>query len=159
MYGESDDKPKIYYEILSKRNELESYLKKLEKSIYDCETKYLEGSQTTGNIIKGWDHIFTAKSKLSSTTAQSLLKRTKFSNNERIFSQTSFHNSSLKEDGGSVTNILKNVSMSNNNFDNSKDNFIRKKLKKKIYSSLSIKKKKLGGIHMNANKNIDHLNN
>lgn len=158
MYGENDDKPKIYYEISSKRNELESYLKKLEKSIYDCETKYLEGSQSTGNIIKGWDHIFTAKSKLSSTTAQSLLKRTKFSNNERIFSQTSFHNSSLKEDGG-VTNILKNVNMSSSNFENSKDNFIRKKLKKKIYSSLSLKKKKLGGIHMNGNKNVDHLNN
>jgi hypothetical protein len=159
MYGDNDEKPKILQEITSKRNELENYLKKLEKSIYDCESKYLEGSQNTGNIIKGWDHIFTAKSKLpSAATAQSLLKRTKFSNNERIFSQTSFHNSSLKEDSNhSVQNILKHTSMSNGNFESSKDNFIRKKLKKK-FSSLSLKKKKLG-VHNNGNKNIEHLNN
>ena len=46
MYlNESDEKPKIYNEIIAAKNNLNSFLSKLEKSIYENETKYLESVQ------------------------------------------------------------------------------------------------------------------
>ena len=48
-------------EILEKKQNLEIDLKTIEKQIYDLETKYLEETQSTGNILKGWDLYFITK--------------------------------------------------------------------------------------------------
>lgn len=145
-----EEKSKVVYEIIGKKNEVESYLKKLEKAIYDNETKYLESTQTIGNVIKGWEQIFTAKSKISAQAAVNGPKRTKFSNNERVFSQSSFNNQFLKEE---IPSLSQNFFRQNNNpniVSNKNNSFIRKK--KKIMSSLSLKKKnKLNGNNFNRN--------
>jgi len=159
MYNEKEDKPKIFYEIASKKSELEANLKKLEKSVYDFETKYLEVSNTCGNILKGWDHIFTLKSKISTGVLQPTLKRTKFPFNERIFSQTSFNNSSFKDESLGIPasyNQIKNSINTVNNQEKESNDFLRKKIKKKMYSSLSIKKNKkiLNGSSVKIHDNI-----
>lgn len=105
--NEFEDKSKTLYEIALKKNEIENYLKKLEKVIFEMETKYLESTQNSGNILKGWDQLFTNKSKISSSS--SLInsnKRVRFSNNERVFSQSSFNNICLRdEQTGSTQSI------------------------------------------------------
>jgi hypothetical protein len=94
-----DDKTKLNNEISSKRSELESYLKKLEKGIFDLETKYLENTQNSGNILKGWEQYFTNKSKIPGQTGlNNPNKRIRFSNNERVFSQSTFNNIHLKDE-------------------------------------------------------------
>jgi hypothetical protein len=153
--NESDEKPKIYYEIVSKKNELESYLKKVERSIYDYETKYLESWQYTGNIFKGWEHIFTNKSKIPTVSTLPLIKRNKLPSCERMFSITSFNNPLNREETNvqnGTTNLRHPSFHSNhtNNMESHRD--IIKKKKKKIYSSLSFKKKKIV-LNGNGNKN------
>lgn len=94
-----DDKTKITQEISLKKNELESYLKKLEKGIFEIETKYLETTQNTGNVLKGWEQLFTNKSKIpTQANISGSSKRMRFSNTERVFSQSSFNNYCLRED-------------------------------------------------------------
>lgn len=85
----------ILSEIENKRTDLENYLKKIDKIVYDLETNYFENTQNCGNIIKGWEHYFCAKPKVNVGLS---LKKTKFSVNERIFSLSSFNNSYLNED-------------------------------------------------------------
>ncbi len=152
MFTENEEKSKLVNEISSRRSELETHLKRIEKAIFDSETKYLESSQYTGNILRGWEQIFAAKSKISPQTTQIIPKRTKFSINDKIFSQTSFSNSYLKDESN-----LSHISVRTNNYqansvEGNKDNFLRKKIKKKIYSSLSLKKKKSlsGGVSLST---------
>ena len=81
---ESD--PKIFLEELQKEKKtIEKYIKKLEDSIYENETKYLQNTVNGGNILRGWEHIFTSKSNKIHMGNQS--KKTHISNNERLFSQ------------------------------------------------------------------------
>lgn len=135
----NDDKPKILNEMLSKKTELESHIKKIEKFIYENETKYLEGTISTGNILRGWDHFFTSKSKIPNG-AMTSGKRIRISNNERVFSQTSFNNQFLKEENLlSGQGGMKNL---NGSAIQTRINNAPHKHKKKITQSLSMKKKK-----------------
>ena len=145
----SDDSPKKFITFLNnKRNEVESQIKKIEKIIFDNETKYLEATVNGGNIFRGWEHIFTSKSKFNHNLNPG--KRPRISNNERVFSQTSVNNYCLKEDV--VMNLNNNVNKYKENGINPSQNNINSnsnqknsfnKHKKKI-KSLSIKKNKLG---------------
>ena len=129
----SKDNSKILIEIGKKKVEILEEISKIEQNIYDLETKYLEITQSTGNIIKGWEHIFVPKPKVHNTSTPINYKKVKFPNNERIFSQTSFTNPLLKDD----TIVLnQNDSSSIDQFDT---NFLKRK--KKI-PSLTLKKKK-----------------
>lgn len=147
----NDDKPKILNEMLSKKTELESHIKKIEKFIYENESKYLEGTISSGNILRGWDHFFTSKSKIPNS-AMTSGKRIRISNNERVFSQTSFNNQFLKEEnllsgqGGmkSLTGSTIQTRISN----------APHKHKKKITQSLSMKKKKTNYIQKD-NSDLD----
>ena len=101
----NDDSPKKFISLLNnKRNEVENQIKKIEKIIYDNETKYLETTASGGNIFRGWEHIFTSKSKFPHNLSS--VKRPRISNNERIFSQTSVNNFFLKEDAIMVINNM-----------------------------------------------------
>lgn len=158
MSSETEEKSKLFNEINSKKQELDLHLKRLEKAIFDTESKYLESSQNTGNILRGLDQIFAVKSKISSQTSQINPKRTKFSLSDKIFSQTSFNNTYLKDE---QINCHSQISVRTSNYqsnllDINKDNFLRKKFKKKIYSSLSLKNKKklLTGSYTNRNDQI-----
>ena len=82
---ESD--PKTFLEELNKEKELiEKYIKQLEESIIDNETKYLQSTVNGGNVLRGWEHIFTSKSNKIHMGNQ--IKKTHISNNEKLFSQT-----------------------------------------------------------------------
>ena len=82
---ESD--PKIFLEELNKEKEtIEKYIKQLEESIKDNETKYLQNTVNGGNILRGWEHIFTSKTTKIHMGNQ--VKKTHISNNEKLFSQT-----------------------------------------------------------------------
>ena len=84
----NDDSPKKFISLLNnKRIEVENQLRKIDKIIYDNETKYLEATANGGNIFRGWEHIFTSKSKFPHNLNS--IKRPRISNNERMFSQTS----------------------------------------------------------------------
>ncbi|CAD8075995.1 unnamed protein product [Paramecium primaurelia] len=77
---------KKFQELSDKRQSLENELKVLEKQIFDLETKYLEETAATGNVIKGWEGYTTIKSgKLNGN----VLRKTKANANDRIFSQSS----------------------------------------------------------------------
>ena len=93
----NEERPRILNEKQSKKSELESQIKKMEKYIYENETKYLEGTISSGNILRGWDHFFTSKSKIPNAAISSG-KRIRISNNERVFSQPSFNNQFRKEE-------------------------------------------------------------
>ena len=82
---ESD--PKNFLEELHKEKKtLEKYIRQLEESITDNETKYLQNTVNGGNILRGWEHIFTSKSNKIHMGNQ--CKKNHISNNERLFSQT-----------------------------------------------------------------------
>ena len=82
-----DVDPKIFLEELQKEKKIiEKYIKQLEDSIIDNETKYLLSTINNGNILRGWEHIFTSKSNKINITTQ--VKKSHISNNEKLFSQT-----------------------------------------------------------------------
>ncbi len=145
-----DDSPEKFITLLrNKRYEVEKQLKKLDKIIYDNETKYLEETVNGGNIFRGWEHIFTSKSKFPHNINP--IKKPKISNNERVFSQTNINNFYLRNDVNEVNNSNKNndfgISSSQNNINLNQRNLINNnsnyRYKKKITQSLSLKKKKL----------------
>ena len=79
--------PKKFIEELYKEKDLIiENIKKLEESIKDSETKYLQDTANGGNILRGWEHIFTTKSTKNYMGNQP--KKTHISNAERLFSQT-----------------------------------------------------------------------
>ena len=79
--------PKKFIEELYKEKDLIiENIKKLEESIKDSETKYLQDTVNGGNILRGWEHIFTTKSTKNYMGNQP--KKTHISNAERLFSQT-----------------------------------------------------------------------
>ena len=82
-----DIDPKIFLEELQKEKKIiEKYIKQLEDSIINNETKYLLSTVNNGNILRGWEHIFTSKSNKINITTQ--VKKSHISNNEKLFSQT-----------------------------------------------------------------------
>ena len=44
-------------EIINKKKQIERELKELEDKIYQKETDYLNNTQTTGNLVKGWEFV------------------------------------------------------------------------------------------------------
>ena len=149
----TDDKAKIIKEMKLKKAELEANILKIEKFIYDQETRYLESTVSSGNILKGWEHFFTSKSKIPNAVIASG-KKTRISNNERVFSQTSFNNHMLKDENVSnvqVNNKNSSIHINNTNNNNSSSNQSTRisvggggvhKHKKKIEKSLGNKKKR-----------------
>ena len=139
MKNNNQDESKFIYEINHKKQEIKDDLEKIEKYIYDLETKYLEISQLNGNIIKGWEQNFNTKSKINTQSIQNtLVKRQKFSTNERIFSQSSINNPYLNEIENS-TNVVGNNNYKLGNIKNgqlNKSHFIKKKKK------ITLKKKR-----------------
>jgi hypothetical protein len=129
----SKDHTKILLDIGKKKVEIEEEIFKIERHIYDLETKYLEMTQNTGNIIKGWEQIFVPKPKVHSTSAPSNYRRQKLATSERIFSQTSYSNALLKDDSTG------DQEYQGNSLQRLDSNFLRRK--KKLHS-LSLKKRK-----------------
>jgi hypothetical protein len=129
----SKDQTKILLDIGKKKVEIEEEILKIERHIYDLETRYLEMTQNTGNIIKGWEQIFVPKPKVHCTSAPSNYRRLKLTMSERIFSQTSYSNPLLKDDstGDQEYNGISLLRVDSN--------FLRRK--KKLHC-LSLKKKK-----------------
>lgn len=137
----NEDKPKILNEMLMKKNEIESQIKRVEKYIFDTETKYLEATANSGNILKGWDKCFTSKSKYQTSALAGGKRQQRISNNERVFSQTSFNNHCLKDENslsGQSSLRASNSGVPQNRNSNTQPH----RHKKKITQSLSVKKKK-----------------
>ena len=157
MNTNNDENTKILIDIATKKLEIESEIKKMEKHIYDLESKYLEMTQSTGNIIKGWEQIFVPKPKINTQTVQNNFKRQRLAINERIFSQTSYANPLLKEESQVNSNspgiikfkigVYKNGSLLNGG---GCTNFLKRKKK---MNSLSLKKKKTNGSSFKLNEN------
>ena len=148
----SENDPKIFLEELHKEKKtIEKYIKQLEESIYDNETKYLQSTVNGGNILRGWEHIFTSKSNKIHMGNQ--CKKTHISNNERLFSQTFDLDKNITEELSNTndkiitqnttnninTNNIKNESPKNNNTTNITTNH---KHKKAIRQSLGLKRKR-----------------
>ena len=139
-----EDKAKLIKEMKVKKAELETNILKIEKFIYDQETRYLESTVSSGNILKGWEHFFTSKSKIPNAVIATG-KKTRISNNERVFSQTSFNNHMLKDENVSNVQVNnKSIHINNNNSSNQSTRISVgvHKHKKKIEKSLGNKKKR-----------------
>jgi len=145
-----DDEINITLQNLKNRKlEIEKAINKLNKLIYDNETKYLEETANGGNIFRGWEHVFTSKPKTQINTNTN--KRPRISSHERLFSQTdsTFQNKEENNNllGLKVGNLSNNVQNNNNsnNYNNiqqrNNNNPINHRHKKKI-NSLSLKKNK-----------------
>ena len=150
--------PKKFIEELYKEKDLIiENIKKLEESIKDSETKYLQDTVNGGNILRGWEHIFTTKSTKNYMGNQP--KKTHISNAERLFSQTfefekniddlindtdkhhhhisqsvSVHtsNTNLKLEESSNKHLVANVNINNINVNGNTNNKTIKKKKKMI---------------------------
>ena len=88
---EPEEKTNLLNELKQKKKNLEDNFRILENQIINIESAYLDNTINLGNVIKGWEHILVAKSKIP--TQQQINpnnKKTKFSNQEKIFSQSSF---------------------------------------------------------------------
>jgi hypothetical protein len=133
MKNNNQDENKFSHDINIKKQEIKEDLEKIEKYVYDLETKYLEITQNNGNILKGWEQNFNTKSKINTQSIQNtLIKRQKFSTTERIFSQSSVSNPFLNEVVS--TNIVKPLNIKNGQLN--KSHSIKKKKK------ITLKKKR-----------------
>ena len=154
----------ILQTLKNKKLEIEKAINKLNKLIYDNETKYLEETSNGGNIFRGWEHVFTSKPKTQINP--NTTKKPRIPSHERLFSQTdsTFQN---KEENNNLlglkvvinnNNQLNNNSNSynngqqRNNNNTNNNNSINHRHKKKI-NSLSFKKKK--NSIMQKDKGID----
>ena len=110
----AENDPKIFLEELHKeKNTIENYIKQLEESIYDNETKYLQSTANCGNILRGWEHIFTSKSNKIHMGNQS--KKTHISNNERLFSQTFEFDKNIPEELLTTEKLMSQTTTNNAN--------------------------------------------
>jgi len=103
-------------ELLEKRHTLESDLRALEKQIYELETTYIEETQNTGNVIKGWDGFLANKGNKASQYPGGI-KKLKPNPNERVFSLSSYTSPAAKaledESDRSVINGAAAASLAN----------------------------------------------
>jgi hypothetical protein len=142
MSSTIEDKVKSINEMKQKKTELEANILKIEKFIYDQETRYLESTVSSGNILKGWEHFFTSKTKIPNAAIVTG-KKPRISNNERVFSQTSYNNHMLKDENASNIQVSnKNININNNNQSTRISVGPSHKHKKKIEKSLGNKKKR-----------------
>ena len=144
--GEND--PKIFLEELHReKNAIEKYIKQLEESIYDNETKYLQSTANSGNILRGWEHIFTSKSNKIHMGNQS--KKTHISNSERLFSQIFEFDKNIPEEIITTEKIISNNNTTNSNINNKNESpkiistiNSNNNHKKPIRQSLKLKRKR-----------------
>ena len=162
---ESD--PKFFLEeLLKEKKTIEEYIKKLEESIYDNETKYLQNTVNGGNILRGWEHIFTTKSKNIHMGNQ--CKKNHFSNNERLFSQTYEIDKNITEETSIINDKINNQTVSSSiNNNNTKiespkintNSNITNNNKKKTMKSLGIKRKRNNNSDLNQSDKLDGQKN
>ena len=162
---ESD--PKFFLEeLLKEKKTIEKYIKKLEESIYDNETKYLQSTVNGGNILRGWEHIFTTKSKNIHMGNQ--CKKNHFSNNERLFSQTYEIDKNITEETSIINDKINNQTVSSSiNNNNTKiespkintNSNITNNNKKKTMKSLGIKRKRNNNSDLNQSDKLDGQKN
>ena len=144
--GEND--PKIFLEELHReKNAIEKYIKQLEESIYDNETKYLQSTANSGNILRGGEHIFTSKSNKIHMGNQS--KKTHISNSERLFSQIFEFDKNIPEEIITTEKIISNNNTTNSNINNKNESpkiistiNSNNNHKKPIRQSLKLKRKR-----------------
>ena len=159
--------PKNFLEELSKEKKaLEKYIKKLEESIYDNETKYLQNTVNVGNILRGWEHIFTTKSNKIHMGNQ--CKKNHFSNHERLFSQTYEFDKIIPEEASIINEKINNQTISssinNNNTKtespkNTTNVNITNNHKKKPIKSLGLKRKRNNNNDLSQNDKLDGQKN
>ena len=154
--GEVD--PKTFLEELHKEKKtIEKYIKQLEESITENETKYLQSTVNGGNILRGWEHIFTSKSNKIHPNPKK--GNNNISNNERLFSQTFEFDKNSEEIINTNDKIItqNNTINSNNNIknespknaNNSNLNNNTHKHKKAIRQSLGLKRKRNNNVELN----------
>ncbi len=171
---DENDPKKFLEELYKEKSLIMENIKKLEESIKDNETKYLTDTVNGGNILRGWEHIFTTKATKNYMGNQP--KKTHISNAERLFSQTfefdknlddlindndrhhhhtsqsvSIHasNTNLKLEENSNKHITGNVNVNNVNVNGNNNN-----------KNGSRKKNKMIGIkHKRPNNNSDSNSN
>jgi hypothetical protein len=81
-------------DIEAKKKEVDSELRMLEDHIYKLETTYLTGSQSVGNLMKGFDSLLTQKSAghLYQSSSRKALGQKPFKDSERVFTLSSATN-------------------------------------------------------------------
>ena len=166
-----ENDPKVFIDELYKEKEIiEKYIKQLEKSIIDNETKYLQDTINCGNILRGWDFTKTNKNHIGNQN-----KKPHISSNEKLFSQTfNFDENSLEDIiKNSEKNIINNTSNNiknniNNNIkieenknieENNNINNSNKNIKKDNYKKNKTKIKSLGKKRKRNNNNDNNSNN
>ena len=154
---ESD--PKTFLEELQKEKKtIEKYIKQLEDSIKDNETKYLQNTVNGGNILRGWEHIFTSKSNKIHMGNQ--CKKPHITNNERLFSQTFEFDKNLTEE---ILNNNDKILTQNNNSNVNSNNIKLDSPKNSTNSNLTNHKHKktmkIIGIKRKRNSNNDSTQN
>ena len=156
--------PKIFLEELQKEKKIiEKHIKQLENSIIDNEAKYLLSTVNSGNILRGWEHIFTSKSNKINIGIQ--VKKAHISNNEKLFSQTFEFDKNPEEINNHSNKYLTSHHASNNNLriDENKNinvdgisNFnhsgINKKHKKSVKNFVGLKRNR-NNINLKSNTN------
>lgn len=133
----------ILSEIHNIKKDLENHLQKIDSIIFDVEGKYLDVTQTSGNIIKGWEYIFAPNSKLAARLVSNTNnKKFKYFSYERIFSQSSFSSDSQKNERLNQRDILKSSyePIKEEGNPSKKSSLLKRKIKK--FNFLSLKKKK-----------------
>jgi len=103
--SEENSKSNLLNELRQKKKNLEDYYRSLDNQIINLEAQYLDCTINLGNVIKGWEHVLVAKSKIP--TQQQINpsnKKIKFSNQEKIFSQSSFPLFKKDENNNTINN-------------------------------------------------------
>ena len=163
---EETDPKNFLEELLKEKKTIEKYIKKLEESIYDNETKYLQNTVNGGNILRGWEHIFTSKSNKIHMGNQ--CKKNHFSNNERLFSQTYEFDKNIPEETTIINEKITNQTISNsinNNITksespkNTTNTNMANNPKKKHIKSLGMKRKRNNNNDLSQNDKLDGKKN
>ena len=172
-----DIDPKAFLEELQKEKKIiEKYIKQLEDSIIDNETKYLLSTVNNGNILRGWEHIFTSKSNKINIGTQ--VKKTHISNNEKLFSQTfdfeKYQDENNNKEGKYLSSnninhnlrIEENKNINNTNMNanteggNLNHNGVNKKHKKSVKNFVGLKRSRNNSnLKANDNENKDEKKN
>lgn len=84
-----EENDKVLMEINSKLREIDDGISKINTFVFNAETQYLNNTNNTGNLLKGWDQIFSSRPKLAtvSNNRNISIKKSKILSSERIFSQ------------------------------------------------------------------------
>ena len=84
MAGKAEDVQQRVSGLLQKKEDLERQLQDVEFQIYNLESKYLEETGVSGNVVKGWDSFLTSRKQ-----GQVQLKYRIIKPQDRVFSNSS----------------------------------------------------------------------